>query len=101
MDLSKIIIKSVRANNTKNFVKSLEELPQGVVRGKNSGIIKAYNSPIGSTVLDVIVDSIGQAKKITFHVPKGASNIKKGEYCIEFDYKAQHYKLGLEREWGP
>ena len=97
MDLSKIIIKSVRANNAENFVKSLEELPQEVIRGKNSGLIKAYHSPVdGSTGLDVIVDDVNEAKKITFHVPKGASNIKRGDYWVKFDYKDQHYKLGIE-----
>lgn len=100
MDLSKIIIKGVRADNAKNFVKSLEELPQEVIKGKNSSIIRAYHSLIdGSVELNIIVDN-DEAKKIIFHAPKDASNIKKGDYRIEFDYNGQHYNLKIERDWG-
>jgi len=101
MDLSKIIIKSVRADNAESFVKSLEELPQEIIRGKNSGIIRAYHSSIDGTIeLNILVDDMDEAKKITFHIPKEASNIKKGNYWVGFDYKDQHYNLRLERDLG-
>jgi len=99
MDLSKIIIKSVMANNAESFVKFLKEFPQEVIKVKTSGMIYAYyNSTYRTIRLNILVDNMDEAKKITFHVPKEASNIEKGDDWVRFDYKDQNYNLRLRRE---
>ena len=102
MDLSKIIIKSVKANDAKSFVKSLEELPQDLIKGKEQESIEVYASPIDNSIeLEIECNEKDDIKDIIFSAPKKASNIESGEYWMVFDYKNQHYKLTLIHTWSP
>ena len=102
MDLTKIVIKSVRANKVRDFISALEELPSEVIQG-NFPIIEAYQNPVNETIaLAVMYYNKEEQDSIQFNVPKDSKNVKRVDDKVEFEYNSRHYELTKEFEsWSP
>ncbi|MEK6830072.1 MAG: hypothetical protein AABY15_08200 [Nanoarchaeota archaeon] len=96
MDLTKIIIKSLRANQAIGFLKSLKQLPDDLVTGNYAGV-NAFQ--IANNIhLDFLFDKKEEMDMAKFNVPSESNMGKIEKYLAEFNYKETRYRLELELE---
>ncbi|HUW43964.1 MAG TPA: hypothetical protein VMV95_03330 [Bacillota bacterium] len=98
MNLTKIVITNVRANEAADFIRRLEELPKKTIQGEFN-LIEAYQGSFNKKIIKLSVSSnTRELKKVKFKLPKNAKIIKKSEYGLEFQYNGRHYELRKEFE---
>ncbi len=100
MDLSRIVLHSVRADKAREIVSSLEELPNETIKRIGIGSdhpdkIQAFEDPYHEKCiqLDVPYRPEQMPGSIIFLAPSAAKIINKNEERMEFEYKEILYKL--------
>lgn len=101
MDLGKITIKSVSANDVKHLVSTLEDLPEETIQGDAFFIDAYYSLPQGTEL--IILCNKEESETIKFNAPKNSEIVRKSDNKLEFDYKDRRYSLikELEKDCSP
>lgn len=100
MDLTKIRIKSLRADKARDLIDALEELPSETIQYPNhlKGTIdrvEAYRIA-GVNELSILCKDEKEVRLIKFNVPKNSKKIKRSDYKAEFEYNGKSYVLRKE-----
>jgi len=97
MNLAKITIRNVRANEVRHFVSTLEDLPEETIQGCTVFIGAYYNPSHEEIGLNVLCDK-EESKKIQFNAPKNSKIVRKSDNELDFDYKGRRYSLKKDIE---
>jgi len=91
MKLDKIVLRNVRADKSKDFISTLEDLPEETIQGDFS-IIEAYQHLNGTIILHVMCNK-DEFHKTQLNTPKDSRVFGTEENKLWFNYDGQSYKL--------
>ena len=92
MDLTKIIINYIRANEVRSLIDALEELPPETIQGNFHTIEADQDRSTGVIRLSVMYHNEEIKNSIKINVPKD-SNILNYDDGLEFEYNNRTYNL--------
>ncbi len=91
MNLTKITLKSIKADKSKDFINALENLPERTIQG-DTLFIEAYQHLNGTIILHVMCNE-NEFHQTKFNAPNNSKIFGREKNKLWFNYDHQSYKL--------